>query len=84
MFASLLPSLQAPINPSDVNTIEGRYPLRPDLPGVPGHEGMGEVVAVGPKVSGCLASASVSAQPRVLHRRLRQDGLRLLGWMGGC
>eukprot|EP00798_Chlamydomonas_sp_ICE-L_P029137 gene29137-32355_t len=28
----------APINPADVNTIEGKYPLQPCLPGVPGHE----------------------------------------------
>ncbi|GAB4818504.1 hypothetical protein N2152v2_005550 [Parachlorella kessleri] len=41
---------EAPINPSDMNTIEGKYPLRPDLPGVPGHEGMGVVEAVGPRV----------------------------------
>ncbi len=45
------PTQQAPINPSDMNTIEGKYPLRPDLPGVPGHEGMGVVEAVGPRVS---------------------------------
>ena len=50
--AVLLPFLppQAPINPSDINTIEGKYPLRPELPGVPGHEGVGVVEAVGPKV----------------------------------
>ena len=43
-------NLQAPINPSDINTIEGKYPLRTELPGVPGHEGVGVVEAVGPKV----------------------------------
>ncbi|PRW50861.1 putative trans-2-enoyl- mitochondrial [Chlorella sorokiniana] len=43
--------LAAPINPSDINTIEGKYPLRPELPGVPGHEGVGVVEAVGPKVT---------------------------------
>ncbi len=42
--------MQAPINPSDINTIEGKYPIRPELPGVPGHEGVGVVEAVGPKV----------------------------------
>ena len=50
----LLPShstRQAPINPSDINTIEGKYPLTPELPGVPGHEGVGVVEAVGPKVN---------------------------------
>lgn len=43
--------LAAPINPSDINTIEGKYPIAPELPGVPGHEGVGEVEAVGPKVT---------------------------------
>lgn len=41
---------QAPLNPSDYNTVEGRYPLLPPLPGVGGHEGVGVVRAVGPKV----------------------------------
>ncbi|KAG1652919.1 hypothetical protein FOA52_007512 [Chlamydomonas sp. UWO 241] len=44
--------LLSPINPSDINTVEGKYPLRPELPGVPGHEGVGEVTALGPKVDG--------------------------------
>jgi len=43
--------LLAPINPSDINTIEGKYPLMPPLPGTPGHEGVGQVTAVGAKVS---------------------------------
>ena len=30
--------------------MEGKYPLRPALPGVPGHEGLGVVLAVGDKV----------------------------------
>jgi trans-2-enoyl-CoA reductase len=42
------PNQQAPINPSDVNTIQGRYPLRPEPPSaVPGHEGVFRVVEVG-------------------------------------
>jgi NADPH:quinone reductase-like Zn-dependent oxidoreductase len=41
---------QAPINPSDINTVQGKYPLQPSLPGVPGHEGVGKVVKVGSKV----------------------------------
>lgn len=39
--------LAAPINPADLNVIEGRYPIRPALPGVPGVEGVGMVEAVG-------------------------------------
>ena len=42
--------MQAPINPSDINTVEGKYPLRPELPGVPGNEAVGVVQAVGPEV----------------------------------
>lgn len=42
---------QSPINPSDVNTVQGKYPIGPPLPGgVPGHEGVAEVVAVGEQV----------------------------------
>eukprot|EP00775_Hariotina_reticulata_P004732 gene4732-4982_t len=44
--------LSAPINPSDINTIQGKYPLQPQLPGIPGHEGVGRVVNVGGQVSG--------------------------------
>lgn len=38
----------APINPADLNTIEGKYPVRPVLPAVPGIEGVGVVAATGP------------------------------------
>jgi trans-2-enoyl-CoA reductase len=47
-----IPQSQAPINPSDINTVQGKYPLMPQLPkGVPGHEGVGRVAAVGSGVS---------------------------------
>lgn len=42
--------LAAPINPSDINRIEGVYPVRPTLPAVGGYEGVGEVHAIGPAV----------------------------------
>uniref|UniRef100_A0A1B6DLD6 Enoyl-[acyl-carrier-protein] reductase, mitochondrial n=1 Tax=Clastoptera arizonana TaxID=38151 RepID=A0A1B6DLD6_9HEMI len=42
--------LLASVNPADINTIQGVYPIKPDLPAVPGSEGIGEVVAVGPNV----------------------------------
>jgi NADPH:quinone reductase-like Zn-dependent oxidoreductase len=35
----------APINPADLNTIEGTYGIKPSLPAVPGIEGCGVVVA---------------------------------------
>jgi len=41
--------LAAPIHPADLNIIQGRYPLQPKLPAVPGIEGVGEVIAAGPE-----------------------------------
>ena len=40
----------APINPADLNVLEGKYPVRPTLPGVPGVEGVGVVEALGTDV----------------------------------
>ncbi|KAL3530660.1 hypothetical protein ACH5RR_009982 [Cinchona calisaya] len=42
--------LAAPINPSDINRIEGVYPVRPPVPAVGGYEGVGEVYAIGSEV----------------------------------
>jgi trans-2-enoyl-CoA reductase len=42
----------APINPADLNQIEGKYPIRPELPATPGFEGAGVVVEVGSDVKG--------------------------------
>ncbi|OVA18202.1 Alcohol dehydrogenase superfamily [Macleaya cordata] len=45
--------LAAPINPSDINRIEGCvYPVRPPLPAVGGYEGVGEVQSLGSAVKG--------------------------------
>jgi len=40
----------APVNPADLNYIEGTYGRAAHPPAVPGHEGCGEVIAVGPLV----------------------------------
>src|SRR5471032_1936799 len=40
----------APINPADLNSIEGKYPVRPALPATPGMEGTGVVVELGSAV----------------------------------
>jgi mitochondrial enoyl-[acyl-carrier protein] reductase / trans-2-enoyl-CoA reductase len=40
----------APINPADLNMIEGKYPVRAPLPAIPGMEGAGTVVEVGSEV----------------------------------
>ncbi|CAN1341392.1 Enoyl-[acyl-carrier-protein] reductase, mitochondrial [Linum perenne] len=42
--------LAAPINPSDINRIQGVYPVRPPVPAVGGYEGVGEVHCVGSAV----------------------------------
>nr|XP_055245787.1 enoyl-[acyl-carrier-protein] reductase, mitochondrial isoform X3 [Gorilla gorilla gorilla] len=44
--------LAAPINPSDINMIQGNYGLLPELPAVGGNEGVAQVVAVGSSVTG--------------------------------
>uniref|UniRef100_A0A8C3YK63 Enoyl-[acyl-carrier-protein] reductase, mitochondrial n=1 Tax=Catagonus wagneri TaxID=51154 RepID=A0A8C3YK63_9CETA len=43
--------LAAPINPSDINMIQGNYGYLPPLPAVGGNEGVGQVVAVGSHVT---------------------------------
>ena len=44
---ALVRLLAAPINPADLNAIEGKYPVRPELPATPGFEGAGVVEEVG-------------------------------------
>jgi NADPH2:quinone reductase len=41
-----------PINPSDLHSIAGLYPVRPKLPGSPGMEGVGRIDALGAGVTG--------------------------------
>jgi trans-2-enoyl-CoA reductase len=49
----------APINPADINAIEGKYPGRREVPAVPGFEGAGVVVEVGTNVSTIAKGALV-------------------------
>lgn len=49
----------APINPVDLNVIEGKYPVRPALPAVAGSEGVGVVAAVGSNVRDLEIGAKV-------------------------
>lgn len=42
--------LASPVNPADVNTLQGVYPVKPKLPAVGGFEGVSEVLAVGSSV----------------------------------
>lgn len=48
----LVKMIAAPVNPADINTIQGKYPAKPKLPAVPGNEGVGEVMQLGDSVSG--------------------------------
>jgi mitochondrial enoyl-[acyl-carrier protein] reductase / trans-2-enoyl-CoA reductase len=49
----------APLNPADVNAIEGKYPVRPTLPATPGMEGAGVVVEVGREARGVAVGDQV-------------------------
>lgn len=46
----LVKILAAPVNPADINTIQGKYAIKPPLPAIPGNECIAEVIAVGPEV----------------------------------
>jgi trans-2-enoyl-CoA reductase len=49
----------APINPADLNQIEGKYPVRAELPATPGFEGAGIVVDAGAEVKSLTSGAVV-------------------------
>src|SRR5256714_2591911 len=49
----------APINPADINAIEGKYPGRREVPAIPGFEGAGIVAEVGANVSTITKGALV-------------------------
>ncbi|KAH8354912.1 hypothetical protein KR093_000928 [Drosophila rubida] len=55
----LVKILAAPINPADINTIQGKYPVKPKFPAVAGNEFVGEVVCVGDKVKNLQPGAHV-------------------------
>lgn len=42
----LLKMLAAPVNPADINMIQGKYALKPKLPAVGGNEGVAEIIKV--------------------------------------
>jgi trans-2-enoyl-CoA reductase len=49
----------APINPADINAIEGKYPARREVPAIPGFEGAGVVAEVGADVKTIAKGALV-------------------------
>lgn len=64
----LLVALEAaPINPSDLLLIRGRYGHRPALPAALGTEGVGRIVAVGPAVDPVRIGERVLIIPTMKH-----------------
>jgi trans-2-enoyl-CoA reductase len=60
----LVKMLAAPINPADINMIEGSYAILPQMPAVVGNEGVGVVEAVGSNVRNVkVGQRVVPAQP---------------------
>jgi trans-2-enoyl-CoA reductase len=56
---ALVRVLAAPINPADLNQIEGKYPIRAPLPATPGFEGAGVVEEIGGSVQGLAVGRQV-------------------------
>ena len=57
--------LAAPINPADLNLLEGTYGVRPTLPAVAGNEGVGVIAECGRAVTGLAAGQRVIAPIRL-------------------
>jgi len=57
----------APINPSDLLLITGRYGVRPPLPAALGAEGVGRIVAVGPTVDPARIGERILIVPTLEH-----------------
>lgn len=56
---ALVRLLAAPINPADLNQIEGKYPIRAPLPATPGFEGAGVIEEIGSAVRNCAVGTRV-------------------------
>ncbi|KAK6474154.1 enoyl-[acyl-carrier-protein] reductase [Huso huso] len=54
--------LAAPVNPSDINMVQGTYAILPELPAVGGNEGVGQVLEVGSQVTSLRAGDWVIPQ----------------------
>jgi len=55
----------APLNPADINFLEGKYGIRPALPAIPGNESSGIVRGVGSGVKGLKPGDQVIAPSRI-------------------
>lgn len=65
--------LGAPINPSDLNMIQGVYPIKPPLPAVGGNEGYGRIEKVGNGVMNLRVGDHV-IPAKAGHGMWRSDG----------
>ena len=68
----LVRMLAAPVNPADLNQVEGRYPTLPPLPAVGGGEGVGAVAAVGDGVRGLHVGVRCRVAPAATLRLTRR------------
>ncbi|XP_034834589.1 enoyl-[acyl-carrier-protein] reductase, mitochondrial-like [Maniola hyperantus] len=60
----LVRMLAAPVNPADINTIQGKYPVKITLPSIPGNEGVGIVEEIGSDVKNiCLGNRVIVTEP---------------------
>ena len=57
----------SPINPADINRLEGKYPIRSPLPAIAGNEGVGVIAQTGSEVSNLRVGQPVIALDRVGH-----------------
>ncbi|XP_015739143.1 enoyl-[acyl-carrier-protein] reductase, mitochondrial [Coturnix japonica] len=76
----LIKMLAAPINPADINMIQGTYALLAPLPAVAGNEGVGRVLEVGPGVMAlrpgdCIIPADAGLGTWRTHAVLPEDNL---------
>ena len=55
----------SPINPADINILEGKYPIRSPLPAVVGNEGVGVIAQTGSAVSNLRVGQYVISLDRV-------------------
>ncbi|KAJ8974014.1 hypothetical protein NQ317_006484 [Molorchus minor] len=71
----LIQMLASPVNPADVNTIQGKYPSKPPLPAVPGNEGVGKIIKDNvlkvPKRLGLVEAATLTVNPCTAYRMLK-------------